>query len=94
MMRKYELALVISAAPNEAKIKEIINKVTDLVGQEKGKIVKSDQWKKMSLAYPINKEKEAFYVFVNFSAPTLRVEFNQKIKLINGVLRHLLLREE
>ena len=90
-MQRYELALVLSPLLTESKLKETISKIEELVIGEKGKIAKQDLWKKRSLAYPINKEKEAQYAFLDIKAPCLSVSFGQKLKLIKGVMRFLLL---
>jgi len=93
-MRRYELALVISPAFIENKLKETISKVADLVKAEKGKVTKEDLWGKKPLSYPILKEKEAQFVILQLEAEGLSKEFNKKIKLTEGILRYLLLRKK
>lgn len=92
-MRQYELALVIASNFAEDKVKLLQGKIEEFIKGEKGKITKKDAWPKRVLAYPINKEKEAQLLFLNFDAPTLSKGFNQKIKLTQGILRYLLLKE-
>lgn len=93
-MRVYELALVISSKLDNNKIKEVTAKVGSLIKEEKGKVSKEDSWEKRALAYPIGKEKEASYVFLNFETPALSKKFQGKVKLTEGVLRFLLIRKK
>lgn len=90
-MQSYELALVISPKLTESKLKEAISQVEKLVVGEKGKVEKQDLWKKRNLAYPINQEKEAQYAFLQIKAPCLSAGFSQRLRLIKGVMRFLLL---
>lgn len=92
-MRSYELALVIKPDIDSTKLKEINDKVEELVKGEKGKIGKKDSWDKKELTYPIQKEKEAKFVFFNFETEALSREFGSKIKTVDGVLRFLLLKK-
>lgn len=91
-MRIYELALVVSPKIDKSKIKEVSEKIVNLIKEEKGKITKEDAWSSRPLAYPIKKEREASFVFLNFETPTLSREFQGKIRLTDGILRFLLIR--
>lgn len=93
-MSEYELALVIDPAFSEAKLTDLNEKISLLLKDEKGKVTKKDSWGKRELAYPILKQKEAFFVFFTIEAPALSVGFNKKIKLTDGVLRYLLLKKK
>lgn len=93
-MRAYELALAVSPKLEESKIKEVTAKIVNLIKEEKGKVTKEDAWEKRLLAYPISKEKEAFFVFLNFETPGVSRGFGTKVKLTNGILRFLLIRQK
>ena len=92
-MREYELAITITPAFDVPKTKALITKISDLVKAEKGKVKSNSSWPKRALAYKINKEKEAQFIFINFEADTLKPDFQKKVKLVDGVMRFLLLKK-
>ncbi len=93
-MKHYELALVLPVGLSEEKVKAVIAKISELIKNEKGQLLKETIWPKKALAYPIKKQKEALFVFLNFSVPTLSSLFPGKIKLMEEVLRFLLLKKK
>ncbi len=92
-MRQYELALVITPDLSEDKVKIVGGKVEELIKAEKGKITKKDFWAKRTLAYPIAKNREAQFVFMNFETSQVSIAFSQKIRLTENILRFLLLKK-
>ena len=94
-MNKYELALVLSSKlADEAKQAEF-NKVTELLTRFGATIDKVDDWGKRRLAYEIKKETEGFYSFITFDAePTVPVEIESRIRIMEGVLRYLIVRKD
>lgn len=91
-MRQYELAMVVAPEFSEDKVKALQAKVEEFIKSEKGKVTKKDFWPKKSLAYILSKKKEGQFVFLNFELLTLSKGFSQKVKLTDGVLRFLLLK--
>lgn len=93
MARVYELALAVSARLNKEQIKKVAEKAASLITKENGKITKEEIWEKRPLAYPIKKEEEAVYLFLYFQTPSLSSHFQHQIKLLEGVLRFLLVKK-
>jgi len=94
-MSKYELAVVVSAKLEDDARAEVIEKVKALVTRFGGNITDVDEWGKKRLAYEIQKMKEAYYYFVHFeSETTAPAEIEQRIRIMDGVIRYLCVKQE
>lgn len=94
-MNKYELAVVVSAKIEDDERAQVIEKVKALVERFGGKISDVDEWGKKRLAYEIQKMKEAYYYFIHFeSAAEVPGEIEQRIRIMDNVLRYLCVKQE
>ena len=92
-MKDYELALLISPHLTETEVKEVVEKVKELIKQNGGQIIGEESWGKKDLAYSINKENQGFYEFVYLSLEPLKIaEIEKKLKLENKILRYMICR--
>ena len=93
-MGNYELTLVLRPSLTEDAREKILKKIEKLAEEAKGKAEPPVLWGKKVLAYPIKKEKEGVYTFFSLSlegGETLPLE--RKIRMEEGILRHLLVRK-
>ena len=91
-MRIYELCYIAAADLPEDKRTELYGEVQTLV-KEKGQILEAREMGKRRLAYPILKKMEGIYQVIYFSGPNdFLVRIETKLKQMDGVLRHLILR--
>ncbi len=94
-MNKYELALVLNANFEDDARTATLEKVKDLVTRFGGNITDIDEWGKKKLAYEIQKMSEGFYYFIHFEAEaTTPAEIEDRIRIIDGVLRYLCVRQD
>jgi small subunit ribosomal protein S6 len=94
-MRNYELALVIRTEVNEEALTEFLEKVKGWIAQAGGSLIKTDLWGKRQLAYPIMKQREGLYVFLNAQIPPAATfELERNLRLTEQVLRYLIVRQE
>lgn len=94
-MSKYELAVVVSAKLEDDARAEVIEKVKALVTRFGGNVTDVDEWGKRRLAYEIQKMKEAYYYFVHFESETTTPgEIEQRIRIMDGVIRYLCVKQE
>lgn len=94
-MQTYELTLILSGSFDEKKIKEQLTKFEKLVKDSNGLITNHEDWGKRTMAYPIKKNLEGYYVFYNLVLEELRV--NPLARLLendDNILRHLLVKTE
>ena len=94
-MNKYELAVVVSAKIEDDARAEVIEKVKDLITRVGGNVTDVDEWGKRRFAYEIQKMKEGFYYFIHFEAEsTVPAELEQRIRIMDHVLRYLCVRPD
>ncbi len=94
-MNKYELALVVNAKIEDDARLAALEAVKDLVTRFGGTITSVDDWGKKRLAYEIQKMKEGFYYFIQFeSDSTVPNEIEQRIRIMENVIRYLCIRKD
>ena len=91
-MSKYELAVVVSAKLEDDARAEVIEKVKALVTRFGGNITDVDEWGKKRLAYEIQKMKDYFIHFE--SETTTPGEIEERIRIMDGVIRYLCVKQE
>ena len=91
--RQYELVYVISPEVGEEGVTDLHTQVETIVGDLGGRIEKSDNWGRRRLAYEIGKHREGTYVVDLIDGPgELVKELDRKLKVLDSVLRHLVVR--
>ena len=94
-MNKYELAVVVNAKIEDDERAQVIEKVKALITRFGGNVTDVDDWGKKRLAYEIQKMKEAYYYFIHFeSDATTPGEIEQRIRIMDNVLRYLCVKQE
>ena len=94
-MRKYETIFILHPSLDEEAVKANIEKFKGVIVNGGGTIDNVDFWGKRKLAYEIKKVTEGFYTLVNFSAePELPKELDRIFRITDGVIRHLIVKEE
>ena len=93
-MNKYETIFIIDPTVEEAGIKELVKKFSDLINSD-GKVEKVEEKGKLKLAYEIKKNKEGYYVVINFEAkPSLIAELERVYRITDNVLKFMTIRVE
>ena len=94
-MSKYELAVVVSAKLEDDARAQVIEKVQALVTRFGGNVTEVEEWGKKKLAYEIQKMKEGFYYFIHYESETTTPgEIEQRIRIMDGVIRYLCVKQE
>lgn len=94
-MQKYETMYILQSQLEEEKIEELIEKFKSIVEREGGEVSNLDKWGKKKLAYEVKKQKEGFYVLMNYTAPPKACEeLERSFRITDGVLRYLIVQEE
>ncbi len=99
-MRFYEIALIASPHVGDDGIKEIIEKIDNLLKKkrkkaEKGELLHIDDWGVRKLSYPIRKEQKGHYIILAVKClPDTLSEVERNLKLMDVVLRFQTVRLE
>ena len=90
MKRDYELVILLH--PDlEIDLEKPLTKVRQIIADNQGDIKKEDNWGKRKLAYSVNKEDFAVYVYMEVSLPAETVKKLQStLNITDEVLRYLL----
>ena len=93
MNRKYELVYVVSPDATDDQVTELHTQVESIVQRMGGQLEKTDNWGRRKLAYEIGRHKEGTYVLeVINGGGELMKEIDRRLKVIDLVIRHLVVR--
>jgi small subunit ribosomal protein S6 len=89
-MKEYELTVLIH--PDlESDIEKPLTVVRDIIKGAGGEVIQEDNWGKKKLAYKINKEDFAVYVYMDVKLPaTAPLKISNTLNITDEVLRYLL----
>jgi len=73
----------------------LISRFSDLIVNNGGEIVETDEWGKRRFAYPINYINEGYYVLVNFKAqPTVIAELERNFRITEDTIRFMCIKKD
>jgi small subunit ribosomal protein S6 len=89
-LNQYEVA-VLYHPDLEIDLDKAESRVTKIMADNGGKITKTDNWGKRKLAYPINKQDFAVYVFYTAEIPAENVsKIEQTFNITDEIIRFLI----
>ena len=93
-MKEYELTVLIH--PDlEVDLDAPLAKIRDIIIGAGGKITKEDNWGKKKLAYKINREDFAVYVYMDLELPAdAPLKISNTLNITDEVLRYLLVKQD
>jgi len=87
-MRQYEIIYIVNPNLNGDDYHELLKKYSDIIENNKGVIVKTDEWGKQRLAYRIRKFYNGVFVYVEFCAEAESIaELERSLKLDDNILK-------
>lgn len=93
-MNKYESVVIINPSIDEEAVKAVSQKFVDLINTD-GKVEKVEQLGKKKLAYEVKKNKEGYYIVMNFEAnPTLITELERNYRIMDEVIKFITVKAE
>lgn len=89
-MKEYELTVLIH--PDlESDLERPLGKVRDIIKNAGGEIIREDNWGKKKLAYKINREDFAVYVYMDVKLPAdAPLKISNTLNITDEVIRYLL----
>ncbi len=93
--RRYETIFI--AKPNlpPDDLKNLADKMRDIMVQGGGQIVKFDEWGVKRLAYAVKKHNQGFYFFTDYaSTPALVKELERNFKIDDRIIKYLTVKIE
>jgi len=93
--RDYELGFILNPEVSEEQTRAILDRVEQVVANYTGQIVRVNQWGRRRLAYPIEHNRDGFYVFIDMIlTPETVIELDRTLKVSEEVLRHMIKRRD
>ncbi len=90
-MRKYEIMCLMSPELSEEEFKTLYESIQQDIQSLGGEVQNVDVWGKRTLAYPVKKFAEGYYVVMNFLFPQNQLpEFERRLKLREKLLRYMI----
>jgi small subunit ribosomal protein S6 len=90
-MRKYELVCILHPDLDETAFKDAVEKIKGWITEAEGAVESVDNWGRRKMAYIIHKQLEGQYVMFNATmSPSITAELERKLRLLEPVMRHML----
>lgn len=94
IMNKYESIIIINPSLEEEGVKNLIQKFSDLINTD-GKVESVEEMGKRKLAYEVKKNKEGYYVLINFEAnPELIAELERNYRITDEVIKFIVVKKD
>lgn len=95
MIKSYESMIIAKSDSTEKDIQTIIDKITAIVESNNGKITKVDRLGNKKLAYEIKKNKEGYYICIEFLAEdTAIAEIERVYRITENIIKFLTVKKE
>jgi small subunit ribosomal protein S6 len=92
-VRQYELVYITAPEITEEALAELHQQVAAVVDRFSGSIERTEPWGRRKLAYEIGHQREGVYVLeVINGPPAMTAELDRRLRVIDSVLRHLIVR--
>lgn len=95
MKAKYESMYVVAPTLAIDEVEKEQEMILQVIADNAGELVKTDNWGKKNLAYEINKFKEGYYIINYFNMDTQAVkQLDRHYRLNEKIIRHNILKLE
>jgi small subunit ribosomal protein S6 len=84
--------IIVDADADDAGVKALIARVTELIEAGAGRIAKLDNWGKRRFAYEINKKTEGTYVVLEILTEGSLDEVERYLRIADDSVRHKVIR--
>ena len=94
-MRTYEMIVIVRADLSDSDREAQFETIQKWVESSGGEIARVDHWGHRRLAYPIDKQRDGYYVFYDLELPpTAPTEVERNLQIAESVLRYLIVRSD
>lgn len=92
-MAFYESVVITRPELTDTQIENLIDELSKIISNEKGKVVSIEKWGLRNLAYKINKNKKGHYFMMNLDTdPSAILEFERQMRINEDIIRFLTIR--
>jgi small subunit ribosomal protein S6 len=88
--RDYELGVIFNPEVSEEETRSVLDRIDQIVATHGGQVVRVNQWGRRRLAYPIERHRDGFYVFIDMIlTPETVSDLERMLKVSEIVLRYM-----
>jgi small subunit ribosomal protein S6 len=93
--RDYELGFILNPEVSEDEIRSLLGRIEQIVANYGGQIFKVNQWGRRHLAYPIERHRDGYYIFIDMIlTPETVAEIERTLRVSELVFRHMMKRRD
>jgi len=94
-MRRYETIVIVRPGAGEAEFSAVSDKITGTIEGFGGLIVRTDRWGLKKLAYPIKKEAQGDFLYIEYAGqPDGVKEMERLIRIDDRVLKFMTIKTQ
>ena len=94
-MRLYELTYIVRPDMDDEAVAAVAARLEQTITANGGTVLKTENWGKRRLAYPIRRYSEGHYILLHAELTDKAIrEAERQIKISEDIIRHLLVRVE
>jgi len=91
MARDYELGIVINPEVGDEQARALVERVTQIITNNGGQVIRVNAWGRRRLAYPIQRFRDGLYFFYDLTLnPASIAEIERSIRVNEDIIRHLM----
>ena len=95
MSRDYELGFILNPEVSEDEIRSLLDRIEQIVANYGGQIFKVNQWGRRRLAYPIERHRDGYYIFIDMTlTPKTVTEIERTLRVSETVFRYMMKRRD
>jgi small subunit ribosomal protein S6 len=92
-MRIYENLFIVKPDATEEEVDGLVDQMSKTVTAAGGTIDKVEKWGKRRLAYRVEKQREGYYVLIQFTAEAVTIhEFERRMRVQDSIIKFLTVR--
>jgi len=93
--RDYELGFILNPEVSEDEIRSLLDRIEQIVANYGGQIFKVNQWGRRRLAYPIERHRDGYYIFIDMTlTPETVTEIERTLRVSETVFRYMTKRRD
>jgi len=93
--RDYELGFILNPEVSEEEIRSLLDRIEQIVANYGGQIFKVNQWGRRRLAYPIERHRDGYYIFIDMIlTPESVTEIERTLRVSEIVFRYMMKRRD
>ena len=95
MSRDYELGFILNPEVSEEEVRSSLDRIEQIVANYGGQIFKVNHWGRRRLAYPIERHRDGYYIFIDMNVtPETVTEIERTLRVSEKVFRHMMKRRD